>query len=266
MRKVLILVIFTLIGMNITFAQNRYDVTSRVKASEIKNKELQDAFINFQKRSFLKLPIHLDLNYFQFNDSIPTLEQRRQWRETTPWCYRDSSSPFYVNLDRRDKTRDYSETRITLFKETNGDYIWGIVSATSPSRDIIKDWLVTFDFSGKIIDYLLVSEWPGIRSRIAEAQTNKDFTVNVQRLDFPDNDYIIRDDSIKMDRIYVDNLRGQRIDSKYQITPEGKFKKMEEIRYQPQIYTPEILLEGCRIGKENPKDIIFIRQRKEKRL
>ncbi len=67
-----------------------------------------------------------------------------------------------------------------------------------------------------------------------EAQINKDFTVNVQQLNFPENNYIIQFDSIKRNFIHLDNLKGQRIDTKYQIMPDGKFKKLEEAYYKPK--------------------------------
>lgn len=257
------LVIFILISVNIGLAQNIYDVTSRVRVSEIKNEKLRKAFMNFQKRSFLDLPINYDASFFRFDDYIPMPEQVTKKKETMPCTYNDSNTPFYANIDRRDKTRNDKETCITLIKEINGDYIWGIVDAISPLHDISKAWLVTFSFSGEMIDYLPIGESPGMMARTIEAEINKDFTIDVQRLDFSDYDCIIRHDSLSCK--FIDNLKGQRIDTKYEVTPEGKFKKLEEIRYQPQIYTPEILLESYK-SLSGMDYKIFIRQRKEKRL
>lgn len=263
MAKTLSLAISVVISMNIAFAQNRYDVTSLVKASEIKNKELQRAFLSFQQRAFLKLPVNYDASFFRFDDYIPLREQMKAKRDINPTGYKDINSPFYVNLDRRDKTRNDDETNISLIKETNGHYIWGIVSAISYDHYTTKAWLVTFDLSGEMIDYLPVGEWPGMLARTIEAEINEDFTVDVQQLDFSDYDCIIRIDSLISK--FIDNLKGQRIDTKYEVTPEGKFKKLEEIRYQPQIYTPEILLESYK-SLSGLDYKIFIRQRKEKKV
>lgn len=75
----------------------------------------------------------------------------------------------------------------------------GIVRTWSALHDMDKHWLVTFNFAGAIIDYIPICEWPGTcsKARTMEAQINKDFTVNVQQLNFPENNYIIQFDSIK---------------------------------------------------------------------
>ena len=172
--------------------------------------------------------------------------------------YRISNSPFYANLDKRDK-RPPIETVLSLIEDTNGKYIMGIVRTWSALHDMDKHWLVTFNFAGAIIDYIPICEWPGTcsKARTMEAQINKDFTVNVQQLNFPENNYIIQFDSIKRNFIHLDNLKGQRIDTKYQIMPDGKFKKLEEAYYQPQIYTPDMLKSNetlIRYRRENIKE------------
>ena len=62
----------------------------------------------------------------------------------------------------------------------------GIVRTWSALHDMDKHWLVTFNFAGAIIDYIPICEWPGTcsKARTMEAQINKDFTVNVQQLNF----------------------------------------------------------------------------------
>ncbi len=254
MKKVLSLIILIITSGLSIYSQNNYKVTSLVKFSDIKEKRLQRAFYLFSRTQFLKLPINYDYSFFvyQENDSISIDEFEKRRRDTQGVSYEIDNSPFYANLDKRDK-RPPCETAISLIEDTNGKYIMGIVKTFSAPHDMNKSWLVTFSFQGTIIDYISISEQPGGRARTMEAQINKNFTVNVQRLDFPDNNYIIQLDSIK-GFIHLDNLKGQRIDTKYQIMPDGKFKKLEEIYYQPQIYTPDILKE----------DDIIIRSRKEK--
>jgi hypothetical protein len=70
-----------------------------------------------------------------------------------------------------------------------------------------------------------------------EGQVNQDLTVNVQELEFPENDYIMDVNT----HTILDNLKGQRVDRTYKITPEGKFVLTQETRYLPQIYTGEMM-------------------------
>ena len=90
-----------------------------------------------------------------------------------------------------------------------------------------------------------------------EAQINKRFYGECSTVELPENNYIIQFDSIKRNFIHLDNLKGQRIDTKYQIMPDGKFKKLEEAYYQPQIYTPDMLKSNetlIRYRRENIKE------------
>lgn len=255
MKKVINLIIFLMISGSSVYSQNSYKVTSLVKLSDIKEKSLQRVFYVFSKNEFLKLPINYDITFFfyQGNDSIAREAFEDTRAVTQGSTYEISNSPFYANLDKRDKEPPI-ETVLSLIEDTNGKYIMGIVKTFSSLHDMSKSWLVTFSFPGIIIDYIPISERPGGKARTMEAQINKDFTVNVQRLDFPDNNYIIQFDSLKRNFIHLDNLKGQRIDTKYQIMPDGKFKKLAETYYQPQIYTPDML----------KSEAIIIRSRKEK--
>ena len=217
MKKVAILIILIMASGLSMYGQNSYKVTSLVKLSDIKEKNLQRVFYVFSKNEFLKLPINYDISFFvyQDNNSISRDDFEHTRAVTQGTSYRISNSPFYANLDKRDK-RPPIETVLSLIEDTNGKYIMGM-----------------------------------------EAQINKDFTVNVQQLNFPENNYIIQFDSIKRNFIHLDNLKGQRIDTKYQIMPDGKFKKLEEAYYQPQIYTPDMLKSNetlIRYRRENIKE------------
>ncbi len=234
MKKVAILIILIMASGLSMYGQNSYKVTSLVKLSDIKEKNLQRVFYVFSKNEFLKLPINYDISFFvyQDNNSISRDDFEHTRAVTQGTSYRISNSPFYANLDKRDK-RPPIETVLSLIEDTNGKYIMGIVRT--------------------------ICEWPGTcsKARTMEAQINKDFTVNVQQLNFPENNYIIQFDSIKRNFIHLDNLKGQRIDTKYQIMPDGKFKKLEEAYYQPQIYTPDMLKSNetlIRYRRENIKE------------
>ena len=240
MKKVAILIILIMASGLSMYGQNSYKVTSLVKLSDIKEKNLQRVFYVFSKNEFLKLPINYDISFFvyQDNNSISRDDFEHTRAVTQGTSYRISNSPFYANLDKRDK-RPPIETVLSLIEDTNGKYIMGIVRTWSALHDMDK--------------------WPGTcsKARTMEAQINKDFTVNVQQLNFPENNYIIQFDSIKRNFIHLDNLKGQRIDTKYQIMPDGKFKKLEEAYYQPQIYTPDMLKSNetlIRYRRENIKE------------
>ena len=260
MKKVAILIILIMASGLSMYGQNSYKVTSLVKLSDIKEKNLQRVFYVFSKNEFLKLPINYDISFFvyQDNNSISRDDFEHTRAVTQGTSYRISNSPFYANLDKRDK-RPPIETVLSLIEDTNGKYIMGIVRTWSALHDMDKHWLVTFNFAGAIIDYIPICEWPGTcsKARTMEAQINKDFTVNVQQLNFPENNYIIQFDSIKRNFIHLDNLKGQRIHTKYQKMPDGNFKKLEEAYYQPQINTPDMFKSNetiIRYRRENIKE------------
>lgn len=201
-----------------------------INMSDIVGVEFQKTYYSFKNNNFLKLPIKFDRNFMAYLRSINF--------RIRPYPYRDSNSPFYVNVNRLDKSHNDIETKIShLFDETNGNYILGIITAISGDHNAIKNWLVTFNFSGGLIDYIPIGELFGNRIRTIEAQINNDFTVDVQQLVFPDNDYIIEG------AVPVSNLKGQRIDSAYKINTDGKFQKLSEVRFIPQIYSPDTLLD-----------------------
>lgn len=234
MKKILNSILFILISVNITVAQNINNLELKpnriIKMSDIVGVEFQKTYYSFKNNGFLKLPIKYDRNFMAYLRS-------KNFR-IRPYPYRDSNSPFYVNVNRLDKSHNDIETKIShLFDETNGNYILGIITAISGDHNAIKNWLVTFNFSGGLIDYIPIGELFGNRIRTIEAQINDDFTVNVQQLVFPDNDYIIEG------AVPISNLKGQRIDSSYKINANGKFQKLNEVRFIPQIYSPDTLLD-----------------------
>ena len=242
MRKKLSLVLFVLINANITFAQNsivKGNTSRRIDVSEIRSEQFKEIYKYFQVDGFLELPFYLDRNH---KGSV----------RPYPYKHSNGESPFYVNVNKSDIKRNDKETAIPyLYNKTNGDYVLGLITAVSRGITAVKWWLVTFDFSGNVIDYIPICEFIGDVCTI-ESQINSDFTADVQRLDFPNNDCIIKKDNEQP----LDNLKGQRIDAKYEITTDGKFKKLNEVRYQPQFYPPSMLL--------NEK--VNIRDRGEKRL
>ena len=100
------------------YGQNSYKVTSLVKLSDIKEKNLQRVFYVFSKNEFLKLPINYDISFFvyQDNNSISRDDFEHTRAVTQGTSYRISNSPFYANLDKRDK-RPPIETVLSLIED-----------------------------------------------------------------------------------------------------------------------------------------------------
>ena len=234
--KIISLALFVLISMNIAIAQSNQGTvnsqTRKVQKKELTSGNFKDIYHSFQQQGFFKLPANYDNNYrdYLFRNNLMGV---------SPYAYsylNNGQHPFYVNVNKNDKKQNSKETTINLFDETNGNHVLGTVQTISGDHLVTKEWLVTFAFSGKIIDYIPIYE-NVVNACTTEAVINQDFTVDVYCIDFPGNDYIVKDHKP------LDNLKGQRIDTKHQITPEGKFAKLSEVHYQPQIYTPAMLLD-----------------------
>ncbi len=249
MVKGIFLFICVLISTQIISSQNVYDVTSRVKASDIKDAQLRKAFEGYQAHNYyLNLPL--------FKDNI---YGGGSYKTSPSYTYQDQTSPFYVNQDRKSKERNDFDTDIRLFKKTTGDYILGEVATAQEGQLVTKVWLVTFDSTGKRIDSLPIWEIFGSGAAIIEGQVHEDLTIDVQSLNFPGYDYIARFDPVTSDDVFPDSLIGQRIDSKYRITPQGKFEKIEETCYEAQNYS-ELF------RKFDWRHPVLIRQRTEKKI
>ena len=235
MRKKLSLILFVLISANIVVAQNntvKEKAIRSIEISEIQSESFKTMYTYYQSEGFLKLPAYFDRSFKKYLKA-------NNLDKIGFYPYRQSKGelPLYVNINKSSKERNDKETFVHyIYNETNGNYILGVIETISGDHIAIKDWLVTFDFSGNLIDYIPIHEYISDVCT-TEAQINKDFTADVQRLDFPENDCIIKDFKP------IDNLKGQRIDTKYEITTDGKFMKLNEVRYQPQLYPPSALLD-----------------------
>ncbi len=167
--------------------------------------------------------------------------------------YVDELSLFYVNIDKSNKQANTNETQITyVFFDTNGDYILAVISNMSSDHLVSKYWLVTFDLWGKMIEYIpFAISYSGDEIKTLEGGISKDMKVDVYELEFPDNDRIYDVNNFKP----FNNLKGQRIDRHYQITPKGKFNLLRTVRYESQIYTPEVLMDTTCIFERNEKPL-----------
>lgn len=202
----------------------------------------------FQENGMLKLPVNYDNS---FRKKLKELRRSKKIA-TRVYPYPIKNSPFYVNVNKKDTAHNDNETRIHyLFEESNGNYTLGIVDAISGDHNAFKNWLVTFNQWGEPIAYIPIKELFINRVCVIEAQINADFTVLVRELTFPGYDCIVDVKTFQP----LENLKGQRIDRTYKITPEGKFELTKEVKYQPQIYTPAVLSDRNRLiseGGEKP--------------
>ena len=232
MIKKISFVLFVLISTNIALAQQTDANSIRgFRISELKSEKMKETCEYYQIAGFLKLPVNFDRKYRSY-----LIKNNLQNMRPYPYRHVNDESPFYVNVNKKNMKRNDKDSRIYLFNQTSGNYVVGVVMAIAPGYEAVKRWLVTFSFSGDVIDYIPIYE-TFAQSYVMESQVNQDFSVDVNHIDFPGNDYIVKDYKP------LDNLKGQRIDTKHQITPEGKFAKLSEVHYQPQIYTPAMLLD-----------------------
>lgn len=236
MTKFIGLAISVLISINLAIAQNnalKENNFHSIEISEIQSVKFKKIYEYFHDVGFLVLPAYYDMDSEEYRKKNK-LDGVRPY----PYSYSNGASPFNVNINKKGVKRNTKMTVISfLYNETIGDYILGVIMSATEEWTATKWWLVTFDFFGNVIDYVPIREFIG-DVRTIEAQINKDFTVDVQRLNFPDNDCIIKDNEQPLE-----NLKGQRIDTKYEMTTDGKFKKLNEVRYESQIYSSTTLLD-----------------------
>ena len=198
------------------------------RGTHIKFSEICDYF---KKNGMYPLPLDFNRNLY------PAMYKNKNVSRHG-YAYFIKDSPFYVNVNRKDTSHNDRDTSIkNLFEKSNGDYVLGVVFSWSGDHNAEKFWLATFNSWGEAIDYIPLAMSLNNTYWMIEGQVNQDLTVNVQELEFPENDYIMDVNT----HTILDNLKGQRVDRTYKITPEGKFVLTEETRYLPQIYTGEMM-------------------------
>ena len=245
MNKLFLFLIFVLLSTETAKSQRNFDNILRTRPTNI-----QDSCLHGIIRLCQESNDYLTLPY----------KRRDNLRHRPSYWYEIIGTSFYANQNRKCKKQTDEDSFLSLFKESTGDYILGELFVAQGGWLSGKCWLVTFDLKGKLIDYLPIYEWGSCDGApVIEGELHTDFTVSIQQLHFPGYDYIARfEPIISFDR-YPDELIGQRIDSEYRITPQGKFEQTSEILYKPQDYA-EIFRT---FDEEHP---VAIRQRNEQRL
>ena len=106
MKKVAILIILIMASGLSMYGQNSYKVTSLVKLSDIKEKNLQRVFYVFSKNEFLKLPINYDISFFVYQDnnsiSRDDFEHTRAVTQGTSYRISNSHSMLILTKETRD--------------------------------------------------------------------------------------------------------------------------------------------------------------------
>ena len=245
MNKLFLFLIFVLLSTETAKSQRNFDNILRTRPTNI-----QDSCLHGIIRLCQESNDYLTLPY----------KRRDNLRHRPSYWYEIIGTSFYANQNRKCKKQTDEDSFLSLFKESTGDYILGELFVAQGGWLSGKCWLVTFDLKGKLIDYLPIYEWGSCDGApVIEGELHTDFTVSIQQLHFPGYDYIARFEPIISYDRYPDELIGQRIDSEYRITPQGKFEQTSEILYKPQDYA-EIFRT---FDEEHP---VAIRQRNEQRL
>lgn len=179
-----------------------------------------------QSISFTELPYYYDRDdwdsardFFHYNE-IPQLNNYiwDDWQQTI------ADSPLL---------KEYSQHSNILkhFEATNGDYI--LILVNFGVMDYCKGMLITLDKDYNYIDELEASFQTGDntgRIYLKQCSINKDMQVTVYQIMPRSTTPIMFGDEVKYP------LDAQRQDIVYQISPSGKFAKVEEILYQPDLY------------------------------
>ena len=150
--------------------------------------------------------------------------------------------PLYALPDTN--IQDSEQYIVAVFYNTNGNYFIDFIEAWSGDHRSQKGLLATFDFCGKLCDYIPFSqnfeanpldEANPQNANTIEGVINKDLTVDTNTLELNDPYPIDQNFNVKP------GLHGQRIDRRYKITPQGKFEIVSETVYFPQDYTAKEL-------------------------
>jgi hypothetical protein len=115
-------------------------------------------------------------------------------------------------------------------------------------------WLITYDKQYQIVDTLVCGihflDRPD-RLTLRQWRINENCEVQVSFVKLDNTDSQINDPH---KWIYFEKpIEGQRTDTFYQITDDGHFKKLREVKYKPQLYTSQYLSkENLWNGTETP--------------
>ena len=123
-----------------------------------------------------------------------------------------------------------------------------------------SQWLITYDKQYQIVDTLVCGIYydsrrsRGLRLCLRQWRINDKQVVQVSsvKLDNTDPQTL---NTIHEGPCFKKPIEGQRTDTFYQLTDDGHFQKLREVKYKPQLYTSQYLItENLWNGTETPLD------------
>lgn len=147
-----------------------------------------------------------------------------------PYELRDSRLPLSLTYDITGNTSETSESVCYVVRQfqTDGSYVLFevIVGAYAISKHI----LVTYDFNGNLIDYMVVYyDFDHIMSSI-QSELSEDLMLHIWKIKFISSTPVIPT------KARFSSITGQRIDYQYKISPGGTFDFYTQTRHAQKTY------------------------------
>jgi hypothetical protein len=223
-----------------------------LQKSDLQANFLKEGYDVSTAKYFYNTPRTLDKDYCDYlysHVSSPDFEPS--------WVYEDPNwkdTPFYANNNKNNTSHMYPVVFFKgMFAQSPGNFALTIVIGGELEPCVIEYWLATYSFDGKLIDYLpaLCKYCPIPISEeyyTMESQVKDDFSIDVQQINFPQNDSLMvcENNSYKL----ISPLVGQRVDKSYKLTSDGHFVKESETKYKTQDYLSNGLKGYIRNGYE----------------
>ena len=176
----------------------------------------------------------------------------RMWKkELTDYAFaRGYAYPFHSTRNPKDPFF-YGFNEVSFFNQTKGDWMLTIVCSWGDAK-IIKYYLATIDFEGRLIDYLPIL-FNSYTVHFIDSHLGSDGTVSVQQIDFGPGGletitagYPIINEGGKQ--------KGRLIDAKYILREDGKFHLLDKVIYRPRLYGPTDLVKSRRIANGSEEE------------
>ena len=176
----------------------------------------------------------------------------RMWKkQLTDYAFaRGYAYPFHSIVNSKEDLF-YGFNEVSYFNQTKGDWMLTIVCSWGDAQ-VIRFYLATIDFEGRLIDYLPIY-FEADTVRFIDSHLGSDGTVSVQQIDFgPGGLETITDGYPKI--ACEGKQKGRRIDAKYILREDGKFHLLDKVIYRPRLYGPTDLVKSRRIANGSEEE------------
>ena len=176
----------------------------------------------------------------------------RMWKkQLTDYAFaRGYAYPFHSIVNSKEDLF-YGFNRVSYFNQTKGDWMLTIVCSWGDAQ-VIRYYLATIDFEGRLIDYLPIY-FEAETVRFIDSHLGSDGTVSVQQIDFgPGGLETITDGYPKI--ACKGKQKGRLIDAKYILREDGKFHLLDKVIYRPRLYGPTDLVKSRRIANGSEEE------------